>query len=101
MPLGVIPGACAPLPIVPTVELPPGIPLTEKVTLLSVALVTTTEKLTVPPGITEADEGVIETVGPGGGTVITPPPLPPALPATVPPAEPPDSTATNPNAKTR
>src|SRR5712692_1488098 len=71
-------------PIVPTVEFPPTMPLTDQVTPELVALESTAANFCVDPMNSEAMLGVTVTESCGGGTVITPPPPPPPLLLTVP-----------------
>jgi hypothetical protein len=56
--------------IVPAVALPPGMPFTLQVTVVSLALLTVARKLCVEPSTTDALPGVIATLmeaGEGGG----------------------------------
>ena len=65
--------------MVPTVEFPPMIPLTDQSTAMFVVPVTVTAKLCCALGAKLMALGATVTMTPGGGTVITPgvPPPPP------------------------
>ncbi len=62
--------------IVPMVRFPEGIPFTDQVTAGFLTFCRPMEKFTSPPGVTDALVGLMLMEIPGGGTVVTAPPLP-------------------------